>query len=330
MFKALIYALLVVLTSLTYAQPKTKAQISNDVQSSHDYIVSTLSSYSSCQSLAKEYVSDLTAAHDLFLKDRYLPAMIKALNVTSLSARKSLTHLDCRSRAATSIPHVSLYLEYMQGQQNFHLLQPLTHQKTSPIDGDKAILIDLTDVINQRMLQACKASACSNSEKAIIYENNVIQKELLKEQPNYEVIAYWLSDIKGIIGTFYLSSNHIQELNYIHEKNTTMLRIIKLYVFQSPDFFGTFNSTLINLVINEAKPNSNCSQVLAQFLEITFDSPHYTLNRLIVANNKLYELLDEAIYTHTFYNSGCTITRDDLFNIPFTFTDQIKKQLYAI
>lgn len=83
-------------------------------------------------------------------------------------------------------------------------------------------------------------------------------------------------------------------------------------------------------MINEAKPYSNCSQVLAQFLEMTLDSPQYTLNRLIVVNNKLYELLDEAIYTHTFYNSGCTITRDDLFNIPFTFTDQIKKQLYEI
>ncbi|WP_298624097.1 hypothetical protein [uncultured Legionella sp.] len=206
----------------------------------------------------------------------------------------------------------------------------IPHQKTSPSDGDRATLEALTDVINQRMVQACRTSTCLREERAIAYENNVIQKELMKDKPDYEAIAYWLSDINGLIGTSYGSSNHIKELDYIHEKNTIMLRTIQPYVFQSQDFFGTFNKTLVNHVIRETNPNSYCTHVLADFLEKTLDSSHHTLNRQIVTNNKLYELLDETIYTRTFYNSNCTMSLNELFTTPLTFTEQIKKQLYAL
>lgn len=329
MQKLLCVLILMALSTLCLAESKTKEQISYEVESSHDYIMSSMNSSTSCRNIASVYVRDLKDAHQLFLQDSYIQAIINALNVTALSARKSWGNPECRSRAATATPHATRYLDYLSEHRGMSAHQHIPIRGNAPSDGDKQTLIALTDAINDTMMRACRSSTCVQQEKSIIYENNVLRKELATAQPDYEVMAYWLGDIKGIIGTFFSSTTHRRELTYIHEKNTLMLQILKPYLFQSQDFFETFNSRIIDLMIHEANPGSYCSHVLAQFFEMTLDSSHHSLPRLITTHNKLYEIIDESLYANVFYNSACTISKLDLFNLPFTVSDEVKNRVYA-
>lgn len=88
---------LVPVTCLSYAQPMTKEQISYEVQDAHNRLRSPIGSDDSCKAIASAYIDDLTESHSLFLKDSYYPAIVKTLDVISLSARKSIGFPNCRS-----------------------------------------------------------------------------------------------------------------------------------------------------------------------------------------------------------------------------------------
>lgn len=285
---------------------------------------------SECKGIADYYVSMLIDAHDVFVSGEYTTAALKSLELVSFSATQALKYPQCNSQTISSAPTPYLYISYMLQEKGLPQLPQLPVLEQGLADGDKTILINLTNIISKDMIQACRSMPCSPFETKVFQYNEAMQNELKKQDPTYYVIAYYSAVIKGTIGRDFLNSNHTQLLNYIYEKNTMMLRILKPYVFQSQDAFSSINRKIIDYIIDEKNPTSFCSYTLSQYLVYTLKSPtDPNLTNLSLWHNQLYNVVNSELYwlNGHFYNGWCTISESELFNIPFKFTQEVKRQI---
>lgn len=317
------------ITLNAYAAPVvTKERIAQSVHEIKSAIRARLNSGSSCRELADKYANAVDESHKLFLEDKYIAATLRIFQLNAQAAYYAINIPYCDSSTATRVEASILYSVYMHLERGIPPLPRLEEEEHLLKDGDKEVIVNLTRLIHNTMVQTCSSVYCTPEDRTIFTYNEAIREQLKRERPSYSLIAYYSAVIKGTIGDHYINSKHTHMLYDIYEKNTLILRIVKPYIFLSPNTFSAFNVRLIELLIDEGNPASQCAYTLSNYFNASFDSPvERNIPQLIAWSHKLYDITTHHIFFGRFYSNSCTMSKSDLLELPLVFTNEVARRM---
>lgn len=316
------------ITINAYAAPVTKERIAQSVHEIKSAIRARLNSGSTCRELADKYARAIDESHKLFLEDKYIAATLRIFQLNADAAYYAINTPFCDSSTVTRAEVSVLYSIYMLNERGIPPHPRLEEEEQLLKDGDKEVIVNLTQLIHNTMVQTCRAVYCTPEDQTIFTYNEAIREQLKRERPSYSLIAYYSAVVKGTIGDHYINSKHTQMLYDIYGKNTLILRMVKPYVFLSSSAFSAFNVRLIELLIDEGNPTSRCAYTLSRYFNYSFDGPiERNIPQLIAWSHKLYDITTSHIFFGRFYSNSCTMSKNDLLELPLVFTNEVQRRM---